>query len=109
MLFPTTQWHILDTLKDQDEDARRAALGDIVSIYVPPLFAFALRQSEGTRTGEDREDLVNDCFVRCIEGGLLEHADQARGKFRSFLVTWFKYYMSSADRANRTQKREPAG
>lgn len=109
MLFPTTQWHILDTLKAHDEDARRAALGDIVSIYGPPLLAFALRQSDGTRTREDCEDLVNDFFVRCIEGGLLEHADQARGKFRSFLVTSFKYYIANADRAKRTQKRQPTG
>jgi len=109
MLFPTTQWHILDTLKAEDEDARRAALGDIVSTYGPPLLAFAFRQSDGTRTREDCEDLVNDFFVRCIEGGLLEHADQARGKFRSFLVTSFKYYMSNADRAKRTQKRRPTG
>jgi RNA polymerase sigma-70 factor (ECF subfamily) len=109
MSFPTTQWHIVDTLKVKDEDARRAALGDIVNIYGPPLLAFALRQSDGAKTREDCEDLVNDFFVRCIEGGLLEHADKARGRFRSFLVTSFKYYMSNEDRAKRTQKRRPAG
>ena len=109
MSFPTTQWNIVDTLKVKDEDARRAALGDIVSIYGPPLLAFALRQSDGAKTREDCEDLVNDFFLRCIEGGLLEHADKARGKFRSFLVTSFKYYMSNEDRAKRTQKRRPAG
>ena len=108
-MFPTTQWHLLDTLKTKDEDARRAALGDVVSIYGPPLLAFAFRQSDGTRTREDCEDLVNDFFVRCMQGGLLEHADQARGKFRSFLVTSFKYYMSNADRATRTQRRRPSG
>ena len=108
-MFPTTQWHILDTLKADDADARRAALGDIVSIYGPPLLAFAFRQADGKRTREDCEDLVNDFFVRCIEGGLLEHADRARGKFRSFLVTSFKYYMSNAERAQRTQKRRPEG
>jgi RNA polymerase sigma-70 factor (ECF subfamily) len=109
MLFPTTQWHILDRLKTTDEDARRAALGEIVRIYGPPLLAFAFRQSDGRRTREDGEDFVNDFFVRCIEGGLLEHADQARGRFRSFLVTSFKYYMSNAERATRTQKRRPSG
>jgi len=109
MAFPTTQWHIVDTLKAKDEDARRTALGDIVSIYGPPLLAFALRHSDGARTREDCEDLVNDFFLRCIEGGLLEHADKARGRFRSFLVTSFKYYVSNEDRAKRTQKRRPAG
>ena len=105
-MFPTTQWHILDTLKANDEDARRAALGTS-SAYGPPLLAFAFRQSDGKRTREDCEDLVNDFFVRCIEGGLLEHADRARGKFRSFLVTSSRTYMSNAERAQRTQKRRP--
>lgn len=109
MSFPTTQWNIVDTLKVKDEDVRRAALGDIVNIYGPPLLAFALRHSDGARTREDCEDLVNDFFLRCIEGGLLEHADKARGRFRSFLVTSFKYYVSNDDRARRTQKRRPAG
>jgi RNA polymerase sigma-70 factor (ECF subfamily) len=109
MSFPTTQWNIVDTLKLKDENARRAALGDIVNIYGPPLMAFALRQSDGARRREDCEDLVNDFFVRCIEGGLLEHADKARGRFRSFLVTSFKYYISNEDRAKRTQKRRPSG
>jgi RNA polymerase sigma-70 factor (ECF subfamily) len=109
MPFPTTQWNIVDTLKVKDVDVRREALGDIVNIYGPPLLAFAFRQSDGTRTREDCEDVLNDFFVRCIEGGLLEHADRARGKFRSFLVTSFKYYMSNENRAKRTQKRRPTG
>jgi len=109
MPFPTTQWNIVDTLKHRDEDARRAALADVVSTYGPPLLAFALRQSDGTRTREDCEDLVDDFFLRCIQGGLLQHADKGKGKFRSFLVTVFKHYVANEERARRTQKRRPAG
>ena len=109
MQFPTTQWHIVDSLKAKDEEARRTALGEIISLYGAALMAFALRGSHGTRTAEDCEDLVNDFFLRCVEGGILAHADKARGRFRSFLVTSFKYYMLNYQRSSQTQRRRPSG
>jgi len=109
MKFPTTQWNIVETLKVEDEEARRAALGEIIAIYGAPLLAFALRHSQGTRTAEDCEDLVNDFFLRCVQGGILARADRARGKFRSFLATSFKYYITNDQRSSQTQRRKPAG
>jgi DNA-directed RNA polymerase specialized sigma24 family protein len=109
MKFPTTQWNIVETLKVEDEEARRAALGEIIGIYGPPLLAFALRHAHGTRTSEDCEDLVNDFFLRCVQGGILARADRAKGKFRSFLATSFKYYVTNDQRSSQTQKRRPAG
>ena len=109
MHFPTTQWNIVETLKVQDEGARRKALGEIIELYGAPLLAFALRHSHGTRAPEDCEDLVNDFFLRCVQGGILAHADKARGKFRSFLATSFKYYILNAQRSDETKRRRPAG
>jgi DNA-directed RNA polymerase specialized sigma24 family protein len=109
MKFPTTRWNIVETLKGEDEEARRAALGEIIGIYGPPLLAFALRHSHGTRTAEDCEDLVNDFFLRCVQGGILARADRARGKFRSFLSTSFKYYITNDQRSSQTQRRKPSG
>jgi RNA polymerase sigma-70 factor (ECF subfamily) len=109
MKFPTTQWNIVETLKVEDAEARRAALGEIIALYGAPLLAFALRHSHGTRTAEDCEDLVNDFFLRCVEGGILARADRARGRFRSFLATSFKYYITNEQRSHQTQKRAPSG
>jgi DNA-directed RNA polymerase specialized sigma24 family protein len=109
MKFPTTRWNIVETLKVEDEEARRAALGEIIGIYGAPLLAFALRHSHGTRSAEDCEDLVNDFFLRCVQGGILARADRARGKFRSFLATSFKYYITNDQRSSQTQRRRPSG
>ncbi len=109
MKFPTTQWNIVEALKVEDEEARRAALGEIIGVYGAPLLAFALRHSHGTRTAEDCEDLVNDFFLRCVQGGILARADRARGKFRSFLATSFKYYITNDQRSSQTQRRRPSG
>jgi len=109
MRFPTTQWQIVEHLKDGSDEDRRRALGDIINLYGAPLMAFALRHSHGTRTTEDCEDSVNDFFVRCIEGGILAHADKARGRFRSFLVTSFRYFLLNERRSKQTQRRHPSG
>ena len=109
MKFPTTQWHVIDTLKADSEEVRRGALGEIIAVYGAPLLAFALRHSRGARTPEDCEDLVNDFFLRCVTGGILTQADRARGRFRSFLVTSFKYYINNAHRSQHAQRRAPAG
>ena len=109
MRFPTTQWNILDVIKAGDEGGRREALGEVISIYGAPLFAFARRQSRGTLVPQDCEDLVNGFFLKCLEGDVLQRADHARGRFRNFLARSFKNYMLNVDRAARTAKGAPGG
>lgn len=109
MPFPTTQWNILDALKAGNADIKRQALGEIILLYGGPLFAFARRQTHGLRTPEDCEDLVNGFFLKCIEGEVLERADQEKGKFRNFLARSFKNYILNVDRAEHTRKGAPAG
>ena len=109
MRFPTTQWNILDVIKAGDEGGRREALGEVISIYGAPLFAFARRQSRGTLVPQDCEDLVNGFFLKCLEGDVLQRADHARGRFRNFLARSFKNYMLNVDRAARTAKGSPGG
>ena len=108
MPFPTTQWNLLEVMRDADDkESRRAALGEVISLYGRPLIAFARRQSHGSATVEDCEDLVNSFFVKCMETEALRSADQARGKFRNFLAKSFKYFMLNEDRAERAIKKSP--
>jgi hypothetical protein len=83
-------------------------MGEIISLYGAPLFAFARRQTQGIRTPEDCEDFVNSFFLKCIEGDILQRADQAREKFRNFLAKSFKNHLLNIDRAEHTQKGAPA-
>ena len=109
MKFPTTQWNIVETLKVEDEEARRAALGEIIGIYGPPLLAFALRHSHGTRTPEDCEDLVNDFFLRCVQGGILARADRAGESSAASSPRRSRYYITNEQRSSQTQRRKPSG
>jgi hypothetical protein len=133
MPYPTTQWCVLDALREVDEEKRRAALGELVAMYGGPLFTLARHRSRGTRTREDCEDLVNDFLLECIAGELLtqedvlkrneefdrdeaikrkevfKRADPAKGKFRNFLAKSFERYMLNDQRARRAKKRLPSG
>jgi RNA polymerase sigma-70 factor (ECF subfamily) len=108
MPFPATKWRVVDALKGDDAEASSIAMAEVIDTYGPPLLAFSLRRRRD-KTREDCEDLVNEYFTRCIEAGLLKHAEQAKGRFRNFLLASFKHFVSNEDRARRAKKRAPTG
>jgi RNA polymerase sigma-70 factor (ECF subfamily) len=65
---------------------------------------YAYIRREG-RVPADAQDLTQEFFRRFIEKEWLEHLQHQRGKFRSFLLTFLKHFLSDQrDRAN-AQKR----
>ena len=75
-----------------------AALGELCRIYWYPLYAYARRRLERT---EDAQDLTQGFFAELVEKGHLRAVDPGRGKFRSFMLTAFKHFLSKErDRAN---------
>jgi len=109
MPWKTTQWGLIDALKSGDAERRNEAMGEIISLYGAPLFAFAMRETKGTRSAQDCEDFVNNFFLECIEGEVLERADPARGRFRNFLARSFKNCLLNEIRNEHTKKRAPKG
>jgi RNA polymerase sigma-70 factor (ECF subfamily) len=109
MSFPVTNWDILQRLRSADARQRSGMLGEIVQMYGPSLFAFALHESRGSLTRQDCEDLVGDFFLKCVEGDVIERADQAKGRFRNFLARSFKNFMLNWIRDRSTSARVPPG
>ena len=54
---------------------------------------------------EDAADLTQGFFARLLDQDFLRTADQQRGRFRSFLLTVFKRYLSHEHQRQQTQKR----
>lgn len=70
--------------------------------YWPPLYAFIRR--EGYAVAE-AQDLTQDFFSRLLSKDYLQHLRHREGKFRSFLLTLLKHFLSDErDRAG-AQKR----
>ncbi len=96
--FATTRWSLVVAAGD---DAP-AALSDLIRIYWYPLYAFVRR---GGASAEEAQDWVQGFFAALIEKHFLGKADPERGRFRTFLLTAFKRYVSKEREKAAAQKR----
>lgn len=96
--FDTTNWTlILQGSRDPE------ATGRFIGAYWSPIYAYI------RRTGRDRHtaaDLTQEFLTRVIlQRGLLARADEARGRFRSYLLTALKRFLIDEARATRGLRR----
>jgi RNA polymerase sigma-70 factor (ECF subfamily) len=96
--FATTRWSLVVAAGQGDSPDARAALATLCQTYWYPLYAYVRRHGHGA---EEAQDLTQEFFARLLEKDYLHDADRQRGKFRSFLLTAFKHFLSKErDRAN---------
>jgi RNA polymerase sigma-70 factor (ECF subfamily) len=101
-VFVTTHWSVVVEAKDQDAPAAAAALEKLCQAYWYPLYAHVRRLGHAP---PDAEDLTQEFFARLLRKGYLEAADQAKGRFRTFLLVALDRFLANEwDRA-RAQKR----
>ncbi|NLF72215.1 MAG: hypothetical protein GX575_24540 [Candidatus Anammoximicrobium sp.] len=83
--FPTTRWSLVARAGDEELEARRQALGELVVAYLP-----ALRAHLVYRKGlvPEQDDVLQEFVAqKVLEKNLFAQADRALGKFRTFLLT----------------------
>lgn len=97
--FPTTHWTQLKGACDRSPVERDAALNELILRYWKPVYAYIYRKGFVA----DAADLTQDFFVHSLAKKLFENADQARGRFRSFLLTCLNRFLIDAHR--RTQRQ----
>lgn len=85
-----------------DSSLARAALEKLCSAYWYPLYAFVRRLGH---SAHDAEDLVQSFFAQAIEKNFIALAEQAKGRFRSFLLIALKRFMANEWHKSRAQKR----
>ena len=68
------------------------ALATLCETYWYPLYAYLRRQGQ---SAEDAQDLTQGFFQQILEKGTVERADPDRGRFRSFLLTSRKHYVTN--------------
>ena len=82
--------------------ASRRALEELIRAYWFPLYAFIRRQGNGP---QQAEDLTQGFFAHLLEKEGLTTVDRSKGKFRSFLLTALKNFMSDQRDRVRAVKR----
>jgi RNA polymerase sigma factor (sigma-70 family) len=79
-----------------------AALASLCETYWFPLYAYARRR--GFQASE-AQDLTQDFFTKLLEKEYVAVADPNRGRFRAFLLTSFKHFISKQRDKDCAQKR----
>lgn len=78
------------------------ALARLCERYWSPLYAFARHRGFSP---EDAQDLVQGFFEHLIESHALGTVDQAKGRFRSFLLASFQNFAAMEHRRADTERR----
>src|SRR6516165_4802223 len=100
--FPTTHWSRVVSAGDAAAPGAREALTELCATYWYPLYAYIRRQGQPP---EAAADLTQDYFARLLERGVLAAADQSRGRFRAFLRTDCRFFLTHRRDHDRARKR----
>ena len=100
--FATTQWTLVLAAGNGTAAAADEALAALCQTYWYPVYAFVRRRGHDP---DDARDLTQSFFARVIEKSALGHADPARGRFRSFLLTAVQNFLANEHAKSQAQKR----
>ena len=100
--FATTRWSLVVAAGRKSSPDAEAALETLCSAYWFPLYAYV--RSRG-KNADDARDLTQDFFARLLEKDFLQTADPDRGRFRSFLLTVLKRFLSNEHEKEQALKR----
>jgi RNA polymerase sigma-70 factor (ECF subfamily) len=102
--FTTTHWSVVLAAGQTANPAAQEALETLCRAYWYPLYAYV------RRLGHDEDmakDLTQAFFARVLEKNYVGRADRERGRFRSFLLTTLKRFLT--DEWDKAQARKRGG
>jgi len=100
--FPTTQWSAVLAAGDSRNPEAPGALAELCRTYWYPVFA-EIRQAG--HDAESAEDLTQGFFAHFLEKRAIKVADPDRGRFRSFLKTAVRNFLSKERHRAQALKR----
>ena len=100
--FTATHWSLVLAAREKNTPSAAAALERLCHTYWPPLYAYIRRDGYSV---EDAQDLTQEFLHRLIEKEWLDHLQDRRAKFRSFLLTLLKHFLSDQRDRTNAQKR----
>ena len=100
--FPTTAWTVVSRARSGVDSEAREALAFLCAAYWLPLYSFARRLGHAS---EDALDLTQGYFALLIEKDYLADVRLREGRFRTFLLTSFRHFLSKERDRARALKR----
>jgi len=103
--FTTTHWSVVFAAGHGGSTSAAEALNELCRTYWYPLYAYARRTGSSP---EDAEDLTQGFFRHLVECRLVDSADAAKGRFRSFLLRSFCNFKAT-EHAHATRQKRGGG
>lgn len=111
----TTRWTVIREAAQRGTPGSRLALRELFATYEGPVHAFVRRKWPNISV-EDARDLTQGFFTELFENNTVKDADQARGKFRSWLlkavqnhcINWWKRQNAGKRKTPLSSDEEPA-
>ena len=100
--FATTRWTVVLQAAREDPGGQRPALAELYQQYQQPLYVVARVRG---LSHEDTVDALHDFFCELLDGNMLAAADQQRGRFRAFLLTAWRRFLTDIYRRGAALKR----
>ena len=100
--FADTHWSLVLAAKMEGSSQAAEAMEKLCRTYWRPVYAFIRRQGHNP---EQAEDLTQEFFARLLAKDYLQHLRHREGKFRSFLLTFVKRFLSDERDKAGAQKR----
>src|SRR5436190_5780905 len=100
--FSTTHWSVIIAARDGASPASDAALERLCRTYWPPLYGFIRREGFGA---DDAKELTQEFLSRLVHKEWLTHLKHQDAKFRTFLLTVLKNFLSDERDRAKAQKR----
>ncbi len=100
--FATTRWSVVLAAGQPDSPQAAAALEELCRAYWLPVYLY-VRQQVGD--AHESQDLTQAFFARLLQKQAIAVADPQRGRFREFLLTACRHFLSNEWQTLRAQKR----
>jgi RNA polymerase sigma-70 factor (ECF subfamily) len=104
--FPSTQWTILEALRESDREEYRRLVGKIAQTYWKPIYCYIRSKGRGR---EDAKDLTQRFLIDWIEQNKFQGADRQKGRFRSYLLRSLQNFLHNEHRFEKASVRHPRG
>jgi DNA-directed RNA polymerase specialized sigma24 family protein len=101
-VFATTQWSVVIAAGRNSSPHSREALESLCRTYWSPLYAYVRRRVPDVH---EAHDLTQAFFAELLEKNYVGSATPDRGRFRAYLLTAFKHFLSKEWDKAKTQKR----
>jgi DNA-directed RNA polymerase specialized sigma24 family protein len=103
--FLTTHWSLIEGIHSDNKN--HALIDSLLNLYWKPVYCYLRQKHYGN---EEAKDLTQGFFHEIVlNRDLVQRADRAKGRFRTFLLHALNQYLINETKKQRAHKRYPQG